>query len=306
MSIEPRLAAEPEMTASSPTGSIYDLGYQPYTGRRLGRRHAVQALFVHGLRMSFGLGRNAREKAVPIGLTVVALLPTIVALAMAALIGDVMRPIRPDNYYEVVQTVLMLFCAAVAPELVGRDQRYHTLSLYFSRSLERFDYAFARIAALVAAMLIIALVPQLLLFLGIALVRDDPVGYLVGHVGDLVPILTAGLLIALLTAGIGLAISSYTPRRSYATGGIVALFVVTNGLAGFASAAGVSTLTRIGVLLSPLNLMDGFTAWAFGTVARGDLLRHADLAAEVFPIAALVWVGVAYAIVLRRYASVAA
>jgi ABC-2 type transport system permease protein len=292
--------------ASSPGGSIYDLGYQPYTGRRLGRRHAAWALFVHGFRMAFGFGRSAREKAVPIGLAVIAILPAVIALAIAALVGDAVRPIRQDNYYELVRTVLMLFCAAVAPELVGRDQRYRTLSLYFSRALQRIDYALARMAALVAAMLVIALVPQLLLFLGLTLVRDDPVGYLAGHAGDLVPILGSGLLIALLTAGIGLAVASYTPRRAYATGGIVALFVVTGGLGSFVAEAGLSTLTRAAVLLSPFSLMDGFTAWAFGTLPRGDLLRGAGLPPELYAIAALGWVAVSYGIVLRRYSSIAA
>jgi ABC-2 type transport system permease protein len=300
------MAAEPEAPASSPGGSIYDLGYQPYTGRRLGRRHAAWALFVHGLRMSFGLGRSAREKAVPIGLALIALLPAVIALALAALVGDVVRPIRQDNYYELVRTVLMLFCAAVAPELVGRDQRHRTLSLYFSRALERIDYALARIAALVAAMLLIALVPQLLLFLGLALVRSDPIGYLLAHVGDLVPILTSGLLIALLTAGIGLAVAAYTPRRAYATGGIVALFVVTSGLGGFVAETGASTLTRAAVFVSPFGLMDGFTAWAFGTAPRGDLLRGSGIPPELYPVVALVWVVVLYGIVLRRYASIAA
>ncbi len=39
-------------------GSIYDLGYQRYEGVRLGRRHAIWALYVHSLRSVFGIGRS--------------------------------------------------------------------------------------------------------------------------------------------------------------------------------------------------------------------------------------------------------
>ena len=42
---------------------------------------------------------------------------------------------RPTR--QVVIVFLMLFCAAQAPELFGRDQRYRVLPLYFSRAITR-------------------------------------------------------------------------------------------------------------------------------------------------------------------------
>ena len=45
----------------------------------------------------------------------------------------------------------MLFCAAQAPELFGRDQRHGVLPLYFSRVLTRIDYALARAGGLFLA-----------------------------------------------------------------------------------------------------------------------------------------------------------
>ena len=47
---------------------------------------------------------------------------------------------KHEDYFGYVQIVLVLFCAAVAPELV-RDQRNRMISLYFSRALSRVDYA---------------------------------------------------------------------------------------------------------------------------------------------------------------------
>mgnify|MGYP001583970183 CR=1 FL=1 len=60
------MATPPDVLAGSATGSIYDLGYRGYDGPRLGRRHAVVALFVHGLRAVFGLGRSGRSKIAPL------------------------------------------------------------------------------------------------------------------------------------------------------------------------------------------------------------------------------------------------
>jgi ABC-2 type transport system permease protein len=48
-----------------PTGVIHDIGYQRYTGPRLGRRQVFGALYLHGLRTAFGLGRSAKAKIFP-------------------------------------------------------------------------------------------------------------------------------------------------------------------------------------------------------------------------------------------------
>ena len=52
----------------------------------------------------------------------------------------------------------MLFCAAQAPELFGRDQRYGVLPLYFSRVLTRVDYTLARAGGLFLAIFVISIV----------------------------------------------------------------------------------------------------------------------------------------------------
>ena len=44
---------------------IHDIGYQRYTGPRLGRGAVFGALYVHGLRAAFGLGRTAKAKIFP-------------------------------------------------------------------------------------------------------------------------------------------------------------------------------------------------------------------------------------------------
>ena len=99
------------------------------------------ALYADSLRACFGLGRPARAKIVPVGLTVLALLPAVIAVAVEALArGAIPSPIRYDNYFSTIVQFLVLFVAAQAPELLGRDQRYRILPLYFSRALDRLDY----------------------------------------------------------------------------------------------------------------------------------------------------------------------
>jgi len=298
----------------SGAGSIYDLGYQRYEGRRLGRAYAFRSLYLHGLAAAFGIGRSTRSKVVPIGLFVIALVPAIIELGVTALAGDVVRPVRLDNYFSLVGTVMLLFCAAVAPELMGRDQRNHVLSLYFSRALERRDYAVARFAALLTAMLLIALVPEVVLYLGTALVRSDPVGYLFDHLDQPGPIVASALVISLQVSGVALAIAAMTPRRAYATGGIVAFWFIADGLGSLiASVSQASTTlsaselawTHYGVLLSPSLVGDGAVRWFFGT--GGDaIIQQVNLPGWWYVVVALAYAGVGLAVVLRRYARIAA
>ena len=68
----------------------------------------------------------------------------------------------------------MLFCAAQAPELFGRDQRYAVLPLYFSRALTRSDYAWPSSAAWCSRSSS-CVAPQVVLFAGASSSRADPV-----------------------------------------------------------------------------------------------------------------------------------
>ena len=81
--------------AETRTGSIYDLGYRNYDGPRLGRRHAILSLYLFTLRGAFGLGRRTSSKIIPIIITVIAFLPAIAQLGIAALVSDDVDVITP-------------------------------------------------------------------------------------------------------------------------------------------------------------------------------------------------------------------
>ncbi len=299
----------PAAAATSATGSIYDLGYQPYDGPRLGRREAVTALFAHSLRASFGVGRGGRAKIIPIGLAGLALLPALVAVGLQALLGragvagqaNVTSPIRYDTYYGYVQTLVMLFVAAQAPELLGRDQRYHVLSLYFSRALRRADYALVKGAALVTAILIVVLAPQALLFTGLSLSDRDVPAAIARNAAFLPPVIAQALAIALLLGTIGLAIAAHTPRRAWASAVIIGAFIVPPVVAQIVLQVVPGDLGRVIVLLSPNDLLAGLNAFFFDRAPDARAVARADLPGPLYLATATVAVALLLAVLVRRY-----
>jgi len=296
-----------------PTGSIYDIGYRRYEGARLGRGHAIRSLFLHSLRTSYGIGRGGRSKIAPIILGVIALLPAIAIIAALAIFGQFgvgerfleESPIRYDTYLASISTIIVLFCAAQAPELFGRDQRHGTLALYFARALRRSDYTLARIGGFVAALLILALTPQALLFVGRVLLTADITKALSDDLPSIPPVLAQAAITALLLGGLSMAVASLTPRRAYAVAGIIALFTIPNVVAGVVVGLGSSTLGTWLTLISPTSVLDGTNAYLFGTTLSGDLF-FVDLPGEAYLAAAAVGIVGSIAISVRRFARISA
>jgi ABC-2 type transport system permease protein len=78
-------------TPSQPTGAIYDIGYQHYEGKRLGRRGAVRALYYEGLRSVFGIGRGGRAKIPPVALLAMMIIPAMVQSAVEGFAGGLVQ-----------------------------------------------------------------------------------------------------------------------------------------------------------------------------------------------------------------------
>jgi ABC-2 type transport system permease protein len=266
----------------SATGAIYDLGYRGYDGPRLGRRAVVGTLFRASLRAAFGLGRSGRSKVVPWGLSAIMLVPAGVAGAIQAMVPGAPSPFSYDNYLWDLQPILALFIAAQAPELVSGDQRNHVLSLYFSHALARTDYALAKLAAMAAALFVLALAPLLVILLASVLASSDIVAAIGDELGDLPQILGSPLIYAIPLAALGMAIASYTPRRAYATGAIIAVFLVTAAVGGILAEAGRGRLSLVSPLLNPFVLLDGTRDWLLGASLPDSPVQRADLAMPVF------------------------
>ena len=299
------MAQPPDLVAGSATGSIFDLGYRGYDGPRLGRRHAISTLFTQSLKWTFGIGRGGRAKIAPFALAGLTLLPAILAVGIRALAGQAterVTPITPQNYLTFVQTFIAFFVTAQAPELLGRDQRHHVLTLYFSRALERTDYALAKYGALVSALAIVLFVPQLILLLGIVFASID-LGAGVGEALPLVwPMLVSTIVAAAFFSGVGLVIAAFVPRRAFSAGAIVATFLVLSGVVQVLVVQGrLRDPFRYVALLDPYALLDGLATTMFGGVGRNVTVTRSGIDPAVFAAGALVVAVVTLVVLVLRY-----
>jgi ABC-2 type transport system permease protein len=299
------MALPPDLVAGSATGSIFDLGYRGYDGPRLGRRHAIATLYMQSLKWTFGIGRGGRAKIAPFALAGLTLLPALLAVGIRALAGpatDRVTPITPQNYLTFVQTFIAFFVTAQAPELLGRDQRHHVLTLYFSRALERTDYALAKYGALVSALALVLFVPQLILLLGIVFASID-LGAGLGEALPLVwPMVASTIVAAAFFSGVGLVIAAFIPRRAFSAGAIVATFLVLSGVVQVLVVRGeLRDPFRYVALLDPYALLDGLATTMFGGAGRNTTVTHSGLDPAVFAAGAVVVAVATLVVLVLRY-----
>jgi ABC-2 type transport system permease protein len=294
------------------TGEIFDLGYRRYDGPRLGRAHAIRSMYLHSLRTSFGIGRGGRSKIAPLILGIIAILPAVAMVAALTIFarfggaaGPATQPIRYDTYAATISTVIVLFCAAQAPELFGRDQRYGVLSLYFARALRRSDYVLARIGGFVTAVFLLELVPQVILFIGRVLLSTDVPKAVGDDLPSVGPVLAQAALSAALLGGLSMTVSAFTPRRAYAVAGIIALFLIPNIVAGIVAGLGSSALGTWLTLVSPTSVLDGTNAVLFGRAFSSDLAA-VNIPDAAYIVAALVGIGGSILVSIRRLAGLGA
>lgn len=286
-------------------GSIYDLGYRGYDGTRLGRANAFLTIYADSARGAFGIGRGARSKILPISLAILAFIPAAVQLGIAAIAPAEVDFFAPYEYYGYIQVVLVLFVAAAAPELTGRDQRNRTLALYFSRPLTRDDYAVAKLAAMATALLLLTIGPQTVMFAGNALASEQSFDYLRDNADDILPIVLGGLAVSGVTGSLGVAAASQTHRRMFAAGAILALLYLSIIIGAILMEALDSDLRRAIPPLPPIGAVEGFTYWVFGEAApEGAEVAEADLPGAVYAGAVLAWTAASVAVTIRRYRTI--
>lgn len=245
---------------SESTGVIHDIGYQRYSGPRLGRGPVFGALYLHGLRTVFGFGRSAKAKIFP---WLVVGIVTVVAAGITAIrsqLGQVV--LTYAQFADVMSWLIIFFVAVAAPELVSRDLRSGVLPLYFSRPLARSDYPLAKLLSLVTALWLLLGGPQLVMFLGAAFITEEGLRGVWNELLDLLPgLLYAGLWAAVF-GSIGLLVASLTGKRAFAAGGIVAVFLMTTPIVGILSILPSQTINELAFLASPMTLVQGVGTWA--------------------------------------------
>lgn len=224
-------------------GEIYDLGYQRYYGPREGRARARWALLVNGIRSALGIGRGSRAKVLPALLFVSAVGPAIIMVIIASLAGPGFEVPGHAGYYSIIATILLLFSAIIAPELLIPDRRDRILHLYLVRPLTPTDYVAGRWSAFLIITLVIVYSGQVLLFLGLLLTAPDPVDYVRENWLDVPRFLAAGLVVAAFTTTLPLAVAAFTSRRAYAAAFVIGLWIVSGSAAGILTTCQETTTT---------------------------------------------------------------
>ena len=299
--------------AGSADGSIYDLGYRHYEGSRHGSWFAVWSLFTEGLRSVWGFGRPMTAKGGPFALAGIYAFPAFLQLALSSVFaqsisqGNKIELIAYRDYFGLMWILLMVFCIAQGPELVCRDQRSKVLVLYFTRPLGHAGYAFARVAALAAALFITLMLPMVALFVGDVLMKPDTIAAIGDELPRFLPALPANAVIAWGMAAISLALASYSPRRAYSTIGLVAYFLLMEGVPAFIYEAGKHagwTWAALTSLLEPITTLQGAADWFFGASLSSDF--PTTMSADQYVAAALVSIAVFSGLLLLRYRSLSA
>jgi ABC-2 type transport system permease protein len=291
----------PPVQPAQPYGEIYDLGYRHYDGQRLGRAHAIQALVIYSIKRGLGIKKKWTSKIIPFVLYAAAFAPAVIVAGILAFLPDEVDFGYAD-LYGFIQIVLLIFAAALAPEMLCDDRRENVLGLYFSRALTRLDYLLAKVGAMAVLMGTIAFGPPLLLFAAKTLLDDNPLSYFGDHAGDLGRIALSGTLIAIYYAAIGLAVAAYTDRKGVATAIIIGGIFFATAIANALFEALEGTLRRYVVLFSPLDVIVGVNDWIFGGVGDSEtMVVESNQPGVVYAAAILAVAGIAAAIMYRRY-----
>jgi ABC-2 type transport system permease protein len=222
--------SQPEdVIAADDRARIFEPGYRPYRGVRLGLSHSVWALTRHTAERIMGLKRPARYKVLPFAAVAIAYLPAIAFIGIVALVPNGATRLSdfvpgPGRYYGFITAAIILFAALAAPEALCPDKRSRFLGVYLASPLNRSTYLLAKALAVVGVLLLVTLGPPLLLLIGLALQNEGPRSF-ADFLGTLGQVLGAGVALSVMFGAISLAIPSLTDRRALASAGSLLLIL---------------------------------------------------------------------------------
>ncbi|MER6238821.1 MULTISPECIES: ABC transporter permease [Streptomyces] len=300
------MSTETGTVTGSDTSRIHNIGYRSYDGVRLGRAYARRSLFSQSLRGSFGLGRSAKSKVLPMLLCGVMCMVALILVAVAMATPNMTKlPIEYTAFAIYLQAVIGLFIASQAPQSVSRDLRFKSVPLYFSRPIERLDYVIAKLAAMASALLILTGLPLVILYVGALLAKFDFAEQTKGFGQGMVSV----ALLSVLFAGLGLVVAALTPRRGFGVAAVIAVLTITYGAVSTVQAIAWETgstgaITWLG-LFSPITLVDGVQTAFLGASSAFPGGEGPGAAAGVaYLIVVLALVAGSYAVLMRRYRKV--
>ena len=250
------------------TGTVFDIGYQGYTGEREGRERGRRAVYKDGLRAALGLGRGPRAKVLPwFFMFALSAIATVMALIIGAAEklggpGSAERANLPthSDYNGIASIIVFAFAALVGPELLCRDKRDRVINLYLVRPLTGTDYIVSRWAALMTVLTAALVLPQVILFLGNCGGNVNPSEYFKAHWIDIPRFLLAALAMAAYTTTLALLTASFTSRRAFASVFLIGLFIITTpftvGLAEEVAGKGGQWISMFNLTNIPVHVND--------------------------------------------------
>jgi ABC-2 type transport system permease protein len=292
---------------SDATGAVYDRGYQPYDGERLGRSGARRTIVGDGLRRVLGLRRKARRKIMPWGLIIISMLPAIVAVGLAFFIpGEISNEIdiasQNADFFVWGGTIAMLFAALSAPELFVPDRRDGVLSMLSSRPLSADDYVLSRYAGLTFIVAGFLTIPQVILFVG--QVGTDAEGLVqgIGNAAHTIPRMAAAVVVyAVAFVPIAFAIAAVSNRKAIAASIYIAVMIFTSAFAEILVRGADVPGGRFAALIAPVDSAHAVTYWIFGQSNNGSLIDAANLHPAWALGGLVVIAGASVAFVISRY-----
>ncbi len=255
-------------------GAVYDLGYTPYSGERLGRRGAIAATYRDGNYRVLGIKRRARKKILPWTLAALVVLPAVVFVGFSFLLSsfspDADSPFaNQQQYFGITATIIFLFVVLAAPELLIPDRREGVLSIYSSRPLRPDDYVAARSASLLTMVAGFMLLPQLLMYIGFsALDADGFFSAIVSNGSEIPKFVAASAVYTLAYAPLALLISTLAERKSVATGVYLGTMIIGSSLAALLVDSGTRYAALLGFAEHPTHVVE----WIYG--ASGDTVTQ--------------------------------
>ena len=257
------------MSAISPPalgGAVYDRGSRPYEGVRGGRSAGRWALWRLTLRRALGLRRSWRQKVLPWTLLGLVTIPAAVDLGVRYAtrntpLGEIGYEFLTFRDYVGVSTMLLLFVAVSAPDVICPDRHDRVLPLIFSRPLTGDDYVLAKVGGIFTLVFGFSFFPQVLLYIGQMLVNEDgSLTYVGDHLDVLWQVPLSVAILALYYAVVSVAVASLTDRRivgGLAFLGVLFIPAIVSGAIVGAANQGEGTIFGVFNLLNlPLMLRD--------------------------------------------------
>ncbi len=226
------------MTASTPHPSsdaeIFDRGYRSYDGPRNGVGTGMFSVFVASVQRALGLRRKFRFKIVPVATIFIAYVPALVFMGLAVLLpAEIADELVADyaSYFGLLSIAVILFTAFVVPEVLSTDRTSGLFGMYMASPLNRGHYLVAKFGSLVSLMFLVTLFPVLFLLVGYMVNDIGPDG-LIDTIEVVGKIMLSGLIMSVFFALLGMAASTLTTRKGFASAGIVMLLIGSGVMSG--------------------------------------------------------------------------